>query len=156
MSSLLESLMTTESGVYDNSDINEVISELAHLQEKCEVLPGELQFTPDMVPVVKLEGCGPDGEDKYCIDAKHFQKMIKSEKMGITDGVHTMFDKIKYESNIEGISDMAIVVAEENLDDLYDMVTQEPSKLNMRLESVAKHVDFINTVLETGCSIFLK
>ena len=154
--SLLEQLQLTESAIYANTDVAEVVNELAVIQDKCIRLEGTLDFTPEMVPVTKLEGITEDGKDLYCFDANHFKSMLKSEKKSIVDGVRAMYDQIKMESDIEDISDMAIIVNEEDIDSIYDKIVSDPSMLNIRCESVANHVDFINDVKSTGCQIILR
>lgn len=127
------------------------------LLESCEILPGDLQYTVEMIPVVKLEGCGPEGCDKYCVDAKDFQRMLNSEHMEISDGIHALIHQISKDTgeDVTDACDLAIVAKKQDVCDLDEMIKKDPKKLKARCESVAKHVDFLTAVKEAGCEIYL-
>lgn len=154
--SLLEQLIATESAVYDNGSVNYVVKELDSIQNCCHVFEGTINYTPEMVPIVKLESYLEDGEDIYFVEGKDFQKMLSSNNMEITDGIGALIDQIN-KDNDEKISssDMAIGIPMEDTDDLYSKITENPQKLNMRCEAAAKHADYMRSIMDTGCNIFL-
>jgi hypothetical protein len=129
------------------------VNELAKIQEEAGDFNAVLRFTPEMVPIVKLE-CGD--QPQYCIDNDCFQKMLKSENISVEDGIGKLFDEIESdpENDIETTCEMCILLREENIDALYETVTSDPAKLSMRCESITNHIDYIKAIQSTGCNVY--
>ena len=156
MSSILESVRNISESKYDNINANLAVNELAKIQENCYVLEQDFRFTPEMVPIVKNESA-EEGQPKYCIDGECFQKMLKSNDLTVSDGIDKLFAEIEKdpEMDIETTCEMAIIIKEENLEELYKVLTSDPSKISIRTEAINKHIDFLKEINETGCNIML-
>ena len=156
MSTLLESLLQREDAVYNNATVMEVIGQLNDIQESCSSLMNPIQYTVEMVPIVKLENCNGEGDEKYCVNCKDFKKLLGSSNMSISDAIGSLISQVEKDCGAKcEASDMAIVIPKEDSDELYKSITPDPTKINAKCEAIAKHVDFLKAIQETGCNILM-
>ena len=107
-----------------------------------------------MVPIVRLESSDFEKGFSYCIDGDCFNKMINSQDLSVEEGVNAMFSQLQEsDTEVEDISEMSIVLKEQNVDDLFNAVKENATKFMPRLETVNGYLNYIDSIKQTGCNV---
>jgi hypothetical protein len=150
---LLEQLRLTESAAYDNFEVNYAINKLASIQESSVKIDTPLAYTPEMVPVIRLE-CGGSSDDMYCVDCDNFKKLIRSNDMTVTSAIDAMMKQVSSDTGTDITQcEMGIVFKEEDTSSLYEAVTKDLTKINPRYNALCEHVKLIEDIQATGAKV---
>lgn len=150
----LKALRESESGSYNNYDVNYTINEYANIVRACETTSDVLKFTPEMVPIFKIDNINL--ESTYCIDGYLFNKLVKDNNISVKEAIESLYNEIGKDNEISSVEEMAIVLEYSSPDALYETVMADPGKINARCAAVQENIDFMKSIQETGCKILMR
>lgn len=150
--SIIKSLLESESAVQDNQKISSVISELTQIQESSEILPEDIVYTAESVPVF---GMTQKGKKMYVIECDNLFKLMESQKqdevaslLGIKSVLATDDPEVKFD-------DMAVLVKDENIEQIQELCKSDKTKEGARIESIAKYTNTLKNIMAEGVHLLV-
>ena len=157
---LLTALQEQSNAVVDNYNANYTINKLANLQELFAPVPALLEYTAEMVPVVKFN---LESGNVYCIEMEDFARLKRAQHIDESTALNQIYEAVKYENadedpedEIKSVKELAIVLEKEDPEALEKKVKEDPNKVDAKCEAVEAYTEMLNRILEAGAQILYK
>lgn len=150
--SLLKQIAESSSAVLNNYDANYAVNKLAKLQESFDVLKHPIQYTAAAVPVFIGEA---STGTVFLVENENLTKLMKSQNIDEAAALRQIYDVIKEEQEISNMTQLAVVVKEENIEEVYATITESAAKIDARAEAVTKYSDRLEKIMAEGAQIII-
>jgi len=148
---MIRALLESELSIVHNEKVNSTINELANIQEESNILPQNIIYTAESVPVFLIPH---KGKNVYVLEVDNLFKLMESQNQ---DEILT-FKDIKSilcsdDKEVE-FDDMALLV-KDDIEHIEEFCMSDKSKSGARCEQVMKYTQVLKNVMAEGVNLLV-
>lgn len=153
-SNLLTELNEAQKDILSEFDMQYAINDLAFLLEGAESLEHKLVYTAEAVPVFIMNK--PD-KTTYLIEQENLNKLMTSQHIDVPTALRHITESLEDELvTTINTSDLAVVFAKEDMDQLQSIFKEDVNKIDARCELVSEYTSFLNKIISEGARVIFK
>lgn len=150
--SIIKALLESENAIKDNIEISKVVNELSVIQESAEILSEKIVYTAEAVPVFATL----HGENKlYVIECDNLFKLMDSQNCDEIEALKGIKSVLALDDPEVQFDDMALLVKDENIEQIEELCKKDKSKIGVRTEQVMNYTNMLKNVLSEGVKLLV-
>lgn len=150
--SLIKALLESEDALVNNIASNSVLNRLSSIQEEMDILPQEIKYTTETVPVFVIP---QKGNDLYVVECDNLMKLMKSQKLDATEALKDLQHVISSNDEVVNFNDVALLVKDEDIEQIQELCNKNNPSYGARVNNIVEYTDMLKEVRSLGVNILV-
>jgi hypothetical protein len=154
-SNLTQNLNEAQKDVMSEFDLQYSINELASILGKSESLEHPIVYTAEAVPVFIYKK--EDGSSMFIVEQENLDKLMNSQDIDVSTALNqlksSLDDQLTTTIDSVELKDLYVIFTKEDIDQLQDLCSCDPNRIDSRCEAVTSYTKFVNKIISEGAHV---